>query len=229
MVNPGFVFCLFAVAVSVSGQNSDDDSSFAITNVNRRANPRGSGSSSSRLTSGRGRGGSSGGAFPDYVRIEVEIIRLENPGGILGSGKRCDFTRKCDPKLTAYIDTSRPLAPWPGSVPVKKWPIIFRATDNDSPQINKVLNTDICGGSVNKINVRVQAVDEDSISSNDDMNDFECTFDINPRDIALDASSVDFGPETQCKSSKLGDKIKLFARERAYQIPAGFCRAQTSG
>jgi len=237
MVNPGLVLCLLVIAATVSGQDRDDASSFTITNINRGGS-RGSnrnngnsddsgsfGSSSGRLT-GRGRGSSgSSAAFPDYFRIEVELIRLQNDQGILANGKKCDFTRTCDPRLTAYLDTTTPLSPWPGGVPTKRWPVIFQATNNNSPTIGKVLNTDVCGGSVNKVNARIQAFDEDSLSANDDMNTFECIFNLRPRDIALDANSARFTQPLQCRAASQPDKIMLFARQRAYQIPSTSCRA----
>ena len=56
---------------------------------------------------GRNSGSSSfdqGATTPDFVRVEIEIQRLENPGGILANGKKCDFFKSCDPRVTAYID-----------------------------------------------------------------------------------------------------------------------------
>ncbi|OQV25416.1 hypothetical protein BV898_01092 [Hypsibius exemplaris] len=188
----------------------------------------GGSSSSSRLTGSGSRPSSSRGQFPDFVRIEVEIQRLDNPTGIIANGKKCDTFKSCDPRLTAYLDIGKPLSPWPGSVPEKKWPIIFEVSNQNSPTIGKSLNVDVCGGSVNKINARVHAVEMDSLTGNDEMNNFECLFDVDPRDIALDAGSARWGPSTECRSSAQPGKIRLFARQRAYEIPSTSCRASAS-
>ncbi|OQV25415.1 hypothetical protein BV898_01091 [Hypsibius exemplaris] len=177
------------------------------------------------------RGSGSNGArdrtrFPDFARVEVEIQRLENSAGILSNGKSCDFTGACDPVVNAFLDADSPLSPWPGnSLALSKWPLIFQVDNVNSPSIGKSVNRDICGGALNKVNLRVHVSDSDSASSNDEIGNFECVFDLDPRDITADALSAQWGPSTECKSSTQPGKIRLFARERAYQIASSSCRA----
>lgn len=100
----------------VTAQRGDEESSFSITEFNNRrgsrpnrepddgssfqvtgSGDRGSGSSGGRLTG-------SGGRLPDYVRVEVEVQRLDNPRGLLSNGKSCDITKKCDTRISAFMD-----------------------------------------------------------------------------------------------------------------------------
>ena len=42
---------------------------------------------------------------PNFVRVEIEIQRLENPGGVLATGKACKFfSGACDPSVSAFLD-----------------------------------------------------------------------------------------------------------------------------
>lgn len=43
---------------------------------------------------------------PQFVRVEIEIQRLENPGGVLATGKACKFfSGACDPSISAFLDS----------------------------------------------------------------------------------------------------------------------------
>lgn len=40
-----------------------------------------------------------------YFRIEAAILKLDNPNAISHTNLPCDITDKCDPTVTAIIDT----------------------------------------------------------------------------------------------------------------------------
>lgn len=42
--------------------------------------------------------------WPNYFRIEAEILRLDNPRGLLEDGRTCDSWNSCDPRVAAYLD-----------------------------------------------------------------------------------------------------------------------------
>jgi len=95
--------------------------------------------------------------------------------------------------------------------------------------IGKAISVDICGGSVTKINARVKVEDADSLSSRDLINNFNCFFDINPNDIVLMGGSqrdIRWGARTECTGEKAiaKDKIRLFAKQRAYEISRNDCK-----
>ena len=59
-----------------------------------------------------------------------------------------------------------------------------------------------------KVNLRVHVVDVDVFSANDILMDFNCVFDVDPRDIARDAQSANWGPSTECQATGQNGKIK---------------------
>ena len=42
--------------------------------------------------------------LPNYFRIEAEIVRMENVGGLKSNGGSCDTLGHCDPVVYAYVD-----------------------------------------------------------------------------------------------------------------------------
>ena len=59
-----------------------------------------------------------------------------------------------------------------------------------------------------KVNLRVHVVDVDVFTANDFLMDFNCIFDVDPRDIAGDAQSANWGPSTECQATGQNGKIK---------------------
>ncbi|GAV02021.1 hypothetical protein RvY_12635 [Ramazzottius varieornatus] len=168
--------------------------------------------------------------LPQFVRVEIEIQRLENPGAVLATGKACKFfSGACDPSISAFLDSNSPLSPFPGAaLPVEQWPKIFSQSNTNSPTIGKSVNKDICGGALDKVNLRVHAVDSNTLLSDSLLANFDCPFSINARDIAKDANTATWGESTECRNTNPNSKIRLFARQRAYQIPPNVCRSDSS-
>ncbi|OQV20833.1 hypothetical protein BV898_05177 [Hypsibius exemplaris] len=196
-------------------QNRD----FSITSSGRRTPS--SSWQNSRLTT---RSNAKRSLYPDYFRVEVEIVRLENPQGLLVTGKHCDFFNDCDPRVIAYLDISKPRSPWPGNHPASRWPIVFEGTNANSPKIGKIINQDICGGSLSAVNARVRVTEADDLSGHDDIGDFECLFDVDPRDIQQ-PDLARWGSEKSCEAVNIRGTSKLFARMRTFEIPSTSCRA----
>lgn len=162
--------------------------------------------------------------FPDFFRIEVEIQKLENVGSLRSDGKECDWKSKCDPVVSAAIDIEKPVSAFPGATPpVNTWPTIFTATDNDSPTIGASVNRDVCGGAVNKVNARVNILDADTPGLSDTINQFDCVYRLEASDIAEDALSAKWSAPFECTAYFQASKMKLYARQRAYQISEAIC------
>ncbi|XP_055346797.1 uncharacterized protein LOC129594210 [Paramacrobiotus metropolitanus] len=210
-----------------SRDDAGDDSSFRITDYNS-GNRGGSGS---RGSSGGRRDtfGSRGQQFPDYVRIEVDVQRLDNPQGKLATGKSCDVFNACDTRLSAFLDLVNPLSPFPGSVPVSKWATIFNGNNVNSPTVGKVITQDLCGGSTSNANLRVRAVDVDSLSGNDEIAHFDCIFPVSLDLIDTDALVARWTSPKECQSGPSKSGARLFTRMRAYQIPSTSCRVDKTG
>ncbi|GAV09707.1 hypothetical protein RvY_19200 [Ramazzottius varieornatus] len=208
----------------------NQDSGFFITSSGRRG-------SESRFSVNGGRrspskerltiDGDRGGSFPDYFRVEVEIQELDNPSGVLSTGQHCDTMNDCDVRVQAYLDVSNPRTPWPGTYSPSRWAIIYEGTNNNSPQFNRVITRDICGGSLSTVNARVQALDADDLSGHDEIGQFECLFDVNPRDITA-PNMARWSSSKQCSNVRQQGQARLLARIRVYEIPSSSCRASRS-
>ena len=59
-----------------------------------------------------------------------------------------------------------------------------------------------------KVNLRVHAVDSNSLLSDSLLANFDCLFTINPREIAKDANSATWGQSTECTNTSPNNKIK---------------------
>jgi len=218
---------LLLSAVVISAQSNRDDSRFTITSINRgngdsRFSGNGNDRTSDRFTGDRA---PTNRAAPDFYRIEVDIVRFDNAKGILANGKACDMTKTCDPIITAFLDVQNPMSPFPATSATKSWTPILTKSKSNSFSIGKSLNRDVCGGAVNRVNARVLVMDHDTFTSSDEIGRFDCKFDIRPRDISFDGQSAQWGPSTECVPEKQQGQIRLFARVRAFEIPASQCRA----
>ncbi|XP_055346602.1 uncharacterized protein LOC129594070 [Paramacrobiotus metropolitanus] len=213
-----------------SGDSNRDRNTDRFDSGNGNSDRFGSGSNSDRNSDRFGSNtGSRGSSFPENYRVEVDLVRMENKGGILANGKSCDVLSTCDPKLYGDIDLTGTGA-WPKDPAYQKWTVIFKATNNDSPNIAKTLQKDVCqnrGQSSSSIQgvMRVRAVDEDSITQEDDMGKFDCVFTLRPSDVKPSAAGVQWSDVLECTGSTQVGKIKLFARTRAYEISTSACNA----
>ncbi|OQV23708.1 hypothetical protein BV898_02444 [Hypsibius exemplaris] len=162
----------------------------------------------------------------EFIRIDVELVQLLNPQGVAQTGKPCDPTGACDPFITAYLDADKPLASWPGPKTLPEFTKVFKASNTNSPIINKNITKTICGGSVNKLNLRVHVMDSDTLSHNDPIGDFACVFAVNYRLVAPDISSSDWMPTQDCIALNQKNDIRLQYRYRVYDIPQSECGIQ---
>lgn len=70
--------------------------------------------------------------LPNYFRIEAQIVRLDNQGGLQADGSRCDRRDECDTLVYAYLDTyvlrgflspdARRVRAIFGRAPQREWP-----------------------------------------------------------------------------------------------------------
>ncbi|GAU87505.1 hypothetical protein RvY_00337 [Ramazzottius varieornatus] len=163
----------------------------------------------------------------DFIRIEANILRLDNPRGISHTGLPCDITDSCDPRVIAFIDTEKPNHDFGGdSVPYRNWFTLYDGNNINSPEINKLITRDICGVPIRKVNVRVRAIDKDMFND-DKIDNFACfiTTDNTP---AADEKSAQWSAEMPCYGE---DKsaIRVWIQWRWYLIPEQQCRASSNG
>jgi hypothetical protein len=224
-----FVF-LASFCAMVSGQRS----SFQITSVNgqpvsssdlnRPQNNNGnSGSSSFSITSVNGRpvnGNGNQGSLIDTnrMRIEAQLVRFENPNSVMFNNQFCDTASKCDPVFTADLDTTTPLAQWPGPKPFSTFQKVLELANTDVFNIGASVVRDVCS-SVNLGNLRVQVHDVDDVTQPDLIDEYECIFDI--QGVGSDFNNAPWSPVTECKSlhHKTAPFVKLFYRHREYALP----------
>jgi len=158
--------------------------------------------------------------FGDYVRTEFKLTKLDNPQGILANGNKCDIGSKCDPSMTGYVDTDKPLNVWPGPKPKNEWAKIFEADDDDSPKINKIVSRDTCGSHpYSKANLRVDVVDKD-VTTSDQMEQFEC---LSGREVQPRETNARWSTEKPCDSKFNPNKVKLNYSWRSFTIPERDC------
>ncbi|GAV02168.1 hypothetical protein RvY_12765 [Ramazzottius varieornatus] len=159
----------------------------------------------------------------ESIRVEYKLTKLDNPGGIIYNGKKCDMTGKCDPRLSGYVDTEKALNTWPGPKPLSQFTKIHEDDDVDSPSIQKIVSRDICVGSTyTKANLRVDAVDKD-LTGTDQMDQFECMSVGSFRDVKQSEQSATWSTERPCANKFQPDKVKLMYQFRAYKIPEREC------
>jgi len=162
----------------------------------------------------------------DGVRVEYRLSNFRNPGGILASGKKCDkgINKKCDPLITASIDTDSPSAAWPGSKPVRSWTKVFEADEADSVAVNKIVSKDICTSRspFTRANLRVNVVDVDG-THNTPIEQFECLISANARDIPRTESGATWSSEKSCTAKSNPDRVKLNYSWRAFSISDREC------
>ncbi|GAV04576.1 hypothetical protein RvY_14841-3 [Ramazzottius varieornatus] len=75
-----------------------------------------------------------------YYRIQAELLQLQNPLGVRHDGALCDNFGTCDPVIKVFLDTSRPMAAFPGARYISQYQKIFTATDQNEPLINKMVH-----------------------------------------------------------------------------------------
>ncbi|OQV16853.1 hypothetical protein BV898_09025 [Hypsibius exemplaris] len=156
----------------------------------------------------------------DSMRVEFQLTKLENPEGILYNGKKCDIGSKCDPRLSGYVDTDKPLNAWPGSKPVSQFTKIFESDDQDSASVNKIVSRDVCvGSSFNKGNLRVDLVDKD-VTTTEQIEQFEC---MSGRDVRIREAAAVWSTEKPCESKFNPNKVKLMYKWRAFNVPDREC------
>ncbi|OWA54120.1 hypothetical protein BV898_18538 [Hypsibius exemplaris] len=164
----------------------------------------------------------------DGTRIEYRLSNYRNQGGVLASGKKCDrgVGKKCDPLITATIDTDSPSSAWPGSKPLKSWTKVFEADEQDSAAVNKIVSKDICGrlnSQTPKLRVNVVDVDGDHTTP---IEQFEC---LAGRDVSRSESSAQWSTEKACNARNNPDRVNLMYSWRAFTIPDRECGEQAIG
>jgi len=156
----------------------------------------------------------------DSMRVEFQLTKLENPEGILANKKKCDIGSKCDPRLTGWVDTVKPLNTWPGEKPVSGFTKIFESDDVDNTPVNKIVSRDVCVGSAfNKANLRVDLVDKD-VTTTEQIEQFEC---MSGRDVRLRESAAVWSAEKPCDAKFNPTKVKLLYKWRAFNVPDREC------
>jgi len=157
----------------------------------------------------------------DGIRVEYRLSNFKNPGGILASGRKCDrgLNKKCDPVISASIDTDSPSAPWPGSKPVRQWTKVFEADEMDSAAVNKIVSKDMCSSRspFTRANLRVNVVDNDGTKSAP-IEQFECLLSASARDLPNRETDAQWSAEKSCTAKNNPDRVKLMYSWRAFRI-----------
>ncbi|XP_055348605.1 uncharacterized protein LOC129595581 [Paramacrobiotus metropolitanus] len=195
---------------------------FQITSVNGRpVQPSGgsSGESSFQITNVNGSPVNGGQQLLDTnrIRVEVQLVRFENPQSLMYNNKFCDTASKCDPLFTADLDTRTPLATWPGPKPFSSFEKVFEISNTDVFDIGRSIIRDVCANT-NLANLRVQVQDIDDVTNPDLIDEYECIFDI--RSVAPDFSRAIWTSVAECKSlhHPTPPLVRLFYRHREYAM-----------
>ncbi|OQV18632.1 hypothetical protein BV898_07261 [Hypsibius exemplaris] len=190
-----------------AGSGSAGDSAFSITSVNGRP----------VVNNFNGQGGSTL-LDTNKMRIEVLLVRFENPGSLMHDGQFCDTASKCDPRFLVDLDVVQPLAPFPGMKPVTAFQNLFEVTNKDVFDIGRSVVRDVCS-SVSRANLRVSVSDIDDVTAPDLIDEYDCVFDVGR--IAPDAMNADWSQLLECRSlrHRTPPFVKLFYRHREYALP----------
>ncbi|XP_055337274.1 uncharacterized protein LOC129587507 [Paramacrobiotus metropolitanus] len=168
-------------------------------------------------------------AVADNIRVEYRLVDYSNPGSVLADGKtKCERSGPCDPKLTGEVDvTSSALNAWPDDKKVAKWVTIFQKKSTDKDRVGKIVSRDICDGNFRKSNLRVQAMDVNTFSSNKEIQQFECLISGGQRDVASSEQRAQWSEPKRCdqKYTKPGN-AQLTYQWRVYSIPSRECGRQ---
>ncbi|XP_055354081.1 uncharacterized protein LOC129599782 [Paramacrobiotus metropolitanus] len=176
---------------------------------------------------GRGRHGHRS-QHPEYVRVEVELLKMSNEGAIDHKNAYCDLNgNACDPVVLASLDTEHSFKEWPGPSDPAFWSEVFRVDNTNSPTLNKLLTKDSCGRPFRSAVARVIAEDLDHWDARTLINHWQC-----PVTKALVAGSRDAaqwsGPLpciSRYRPVEGKDVITLTFRYKAYQIAPGECQS----
>ncbi|XP_055346734.1 uncharacterized protein LOC129594165 isoform X2 [Paramacrobiotus metropolitanus] len=161
-----------------------------------------------------------------FMKVDVELIQLLNPQGLLANGQRCDTTNDCDPSLSIFLDTIRPLMAWPGDKDVSEYTKVFKTSNQNSPIIHNNVSRIVCGGSINKVNLRVNVVDGDTFSGADLIDNFNCVFSPEMNTIANSWELAEWSPTEDCVPLHQSHRVRLLYRYRVYAIPQSECGLQ---
>ncbi|XP_055348312.1 uncharacterized protein LOC129595351 [Paramacrobiotus metropolitanus] len=160
-----------------------------------------------------------------YIRVEAELIKLTNDGGVTANNAYCDTFGACDPRVFAHLDTDRPNAEWPGAVAVEYWPQVFEADNVNSPLINKKIKRDSCAKPYKDAVLRVYAEDYDPASHNDQINQWQCPI---TRKAAESEIEAQWSPVAECVPKFHPGKmnsVTLTYRYRVFRINKSQCDA----
>lgn len=164
-------------------------------------------------------------AADDSVRVEFKLLDYTNLDGLKASGKTCSRSG-CDVLMKGYVDTLKPLNSWPGSnSDPKTWAKIFDQTTNKA-KVNKIVSRDVCSGSYNKANLRVEVEDKNRIMSNEEIQEFEC---MSGRNVQSSESSAQWSDPVDCAGKFNPTKVKMTYSWRAFRVPVSQCGKPVAG
>ncbi|GAV01751.1 hypothetical protein RvY_12410 [Ramazzottius varieornatus] len=151
------------------------------------------------------------------IRMEIQLVRFENPGSLIYDGQFCDTTSKCDPRFFVDLDVNTAYAAWPGPRSVHTFQHIIDRTNQDVFDLGEGVSKDICGN-VTAANLRVEVVDMEDVSEPDLMNDFDCIFTLDV--VGATAQNTPWSAIQQCRAYYNVDSVKLYFRHREYALPS---------
>ncbi|OQV21285.1 hypothetical protein BV898_04771 [Hypsibius exemplaris] len=167
-------------------------------------------------------------AYEDYfMRVEAQIIRLENPQGLTASGRPCGgqfASRQCNTVVQAQIDTDvsnavRGAQQYGGkSGSDYNYKVLSTSSDDNDPHIGEVVSGDICGQAIEKAVVRVRITDQGS-SGEHRINDFICESSLRSHYVL----SV-WSPVQLCQPEFQTTKMRLYFRYRVTRLERNQCR-----
>ncbi|OQV13448.1 hypothetical protein BV898_12300 [Hypsibius exemplaris] len=163
---------------------------------------------------------SSGANLPNYFRIEAELVRMDNVGGIKSTGGSCDTIGQCDPVVYAYLDVLKPTGPFPGSRAVEAFPQVFTIDDVNSPKINTVVSADVCNKELTKATLRVHVMDRNKLFTDSLISDFDCYV---GGSVGRNVNDAKWANTGNCVGKFMPDKIKFVFRSRIYRIDPKLC------
>ncbi|XP_055331296.1 uncharacterized protein LOC129583512 isoform X2 [Paramacrobiotus metropolitanus] len=80
------------------------------------------------------------------TRVQVQLVRFENPNSLMFDGRYCDVVSKCDPRIAVDLDVESPYAIWPGPRHPETYQILYEISNQDVFNIAQAVSKDFCPG-----------------------------------------------------------------------------------
>ncbi|OQV18556.1 hypothetical protein BV898_07382 [Hypsibius exemplaris] len=152
------------------------------------------------------------------LQVDVHLIYLNNPQGIIWSGKKCDFFAwGCDIKGWGYIDLEKPYADWPGQRDMAEKDYFWYQGENSSPWFNKMFTVTICNPktfTAGNLRVHLMDIDGGLRGADDFINNFNCIFTKPSSVSATTPETAKWSDEMSCDAQYAQPQMGMYFKYR---------------